>query len=187
LVITAALVMAMSLAAGDPTKPVQSPQSSVLASGARVIVLDQGEVVAQRPKGGGTLLLQRTAAARDHLSASVKRFFDRNGLLDIAVVERWRKGWNDGTRETHYIVDTSQPDDAIVCAFAGSDEQGGEYHSTATTIEIKKISDTPLAFDVTRTALTRASQPQPPPPPKTTTTIDHYKLGDASCAHTAPP
>ncbi|MBX3260533.1 MAG: hypothetical protein KF782_12635 [Labilithrix sp.] len=161
----------------------------VLTRGTRVIVVERGTIMAQRPTGKATSV-ELAPAGRDKdakRAATVARFLGQAELLDVTVVESSERGWQYDSRETHYVLDTSGPSDVLACTFAGKARSGGEYSSDTTSIAIKQTAQKPLAFDVTRTTTSRASQPQPAPPPKTATSVDHFELGASSCASAARP
>lgn len=164
--------------------------AQVVTRGTRVILVDGGKVLAQRPKGQvAPLVLAPAPRDKDaKLSATMGPFLGHAGLLDVTIVESSEHGWHHESRETHYVLDTAGASDVLACVFVGATHSGGEYASTATSIGIKQAAPKPLAFDVARTTTSRATQPRGhSKAPETTTLVDHFELGAASCANAAQP
>lgn len=163
-----------------------APDREVLARGKRVVALDGGAVVVTRPDGKGAPLVVARPARERKVTAKVAAFLGDGKLLDVTVTESSERGWSHERRDTHYLVDISQPADAIACVFDGASSDGGEYASNVTTAVVKRAARAPLAFDVTRTTRSTATQPQPPPPPSTTSAVQRYELGADSCKRGTP-
>jgi hypothetical protein len=177
--------MVCALAVGSSAGADPKPAPGVLARGARVVEVDHGVVVARRPTGATRVALA-VAPADGKLSATLAPFLGDRALLDVTIAETSESGWHYHTREMHYVLDISGAADVVACPFEGASSDGGEYSSTSTTIEVARKARSPLAFDVTRTTTSHASQPQPPPPDTKTKNVAHYVLGTSSCAHTPP-